>query len=785
MLEWALYYASIGWHVFPIVPKEKRPLTRHGFKDATTDKLQINNWWTKWPNANIAVACGKASGVYVVDIDVDTKTGKNGWKSLEGLPSMPMTVSQLTPRGGCHLFFKTNNPLANKTDLLHGVDIRGEGGYVLLVPSQTSSDNVSIDYRWIDGQSPSECGLAEYPDFMRSENLSSTSLGFGDRKPARPSEEPRHLVEKYFSDSHPIKEDLTRAAAYLQACEPAVQGEGGHDRLLWAAVAMVHKFRLTDAQAHCILADEYNPRCTPPWDLSIPSEEKDFRRKISEARKLTPRESFDTFLDGPGDVTNVDITQIMANHLRRQEDAAQASRESHSFRWGGTNDSLYEYLTKPSGLLGRICAWINNTAYRPQPMLTLACSLAFFGTLIGRRVCGEDDVRTNLYCIGVAPSSAGKNHAMNKIRQLAYDTGCEDRLGGGKFASDSAIEKRLSENPATLFICDEIGHMLISFKMDRTGNKSGIVALLMELYSMANQVYRGKEYATQEARTLVQPCCSLYGVSTPDRLAQSISPDEINDGWIARCLIFDVGSGIPDGRDVVSTLPAPQDVMDYVVGWETRIIQPSPTKLSHFLTVKNGKAIASRGLLPNMIEVPYSVEAKNIFKEMDSISIMKYKSLSDMGPVWMKSTEKAKRISIILAASENSDSPVVSASNAIYACRLISFLLNAFSDRVLGRVANNNEESAKQRILLKISNSGVEGIERSTLTRLTQWVTKIGRNHMLSDLIQGGFIVVIDTNKRDKVVGGRHGVAVQKLRYWAVEHYKHVAQDIENEIHAK
>ncbi len=758
LIEWALYYASIGWHIFPIVPGKKRPLTEHGIKDATTNESEIQTWWTKYPNANIAVACGKISGVHVIDIDMCVETGKNGWKSLEGLPSMPKTIVQNTPRGGSHLFFKTNDPPANKNSLLKGVDIRSDGYYVLLAPSSRKD---SRGYSWIDGQGPSECKLAEYPDFMRTVKPTA---------PTKPAETFKGLPLHW--DSH-LDGDLARAAAYLHECDSAVQGEGGHDRLLWAAVAMIHKFRLSENDAYGLLVNCYNPRCDPPWDLSVPSEEKDFRRKVTEARKLTPRESFDSFLDSPEDAANVDIERIMANHQKRQEDVVQAAEHVHSSGWVGTDNELQEYLTKPTGLLGGICAWINSTAYRSQPMLTLACSLAFFGTLIGRRVCGEDDVRTNLYCIGVAPSSAGKNHAMNKIRQLAYDAGCDDRLGGSKFASDSAIEKRLSENPATLFLIDEIGHMLTSFKTDRTGNKSGIVALLMELYSMANQVYKGKEYATQDQRTLVQPCCSLYGVSEPDRLMQSISSNELTDGWIARCLIFNVGSDMPDSHEVVSSLPAPQDIIDRVANWETKIIQPLPSKLSHFMKIKNGKAISAHGLIPNMIEVLYSEEAKAVFKEMDSISIDKYNSSCRMGPVWMKSTEKAKRLSLILAASENPDSPFVSKENAMYACRLMNFLLNAFNDKVLGRIASNDEESKKQRILRKILDAGPDGIGRPKLTKKTQWVTKVGRDHMLADLVQGEFIVVVDTNKRDGIANTQRGRAYTKLRYWAVEHYNH------------
>ena len=61
-LDAAIEYASKGMAVFPIKPRGKEPLTRHGVKDATTNFNTIEKWWTKHPNANIGIACGLVSG---------------------------------------------------------------------------------------------------------------------------------------------------------------------------------------------------------------------------------------------------------------------------------------------------------------------------------------------------------------------------------------------------------------------------------------------------------------------------------------------------------------------------------------------------------------------------------------------------------------------------------------------------------------------------------------------------------------------------------------------------
>jgi hypothetical protein len=62
-LEYALAYAREGFAVFPCKPRDKKPpLTAHGFIDATRDEAQIRQWWTRWPNANVAIATGRRAG---------------------------------------------------------------------------------------------------------------------------------------------------------------------------------------------------------------------------------------------------------------------------------------------------------------------------------------------------------------------------------------------------------------------------------------------------------------------------------------------------------------------------------------------------------------------------------------------------------------------------------------------------------------------------------------------------------------------------------------------------
>lgn len=125
--------------MFPLKARGKDPLTAHGVKDATTNFDQIEKWWTKNPNANVAIACGLVSGgLLVVDLD-EKENGISGldtlhdWESTNG--SLPETVRSITGKGGSHLLYHIDYEEKNRTGLLDGVDIRSDNGYIVAPPS--------------------------------------------------------------------------------------------------------------------------------------------------------------------------------------------------------------------------------------------------------------------------------------------------------------------------------------------------------------------------------------------------------------------------------------------------------------------------------------------------------------------------------------------------------------------------------------------------------------------------------------------------------------------------
>jgi putative DNA primase/helicase len=160
--EYAIDYAKRGWKVFPCASNGKVPLTSQGYKDASNDITIVETLFSKYPNANIGLCTGKDTNFFVVDID--TKNGAHGDESLveliERYEPLPHTIESITWSGGRHLFFKyPAQGVGCRTGIRPGIDIRGDGGYVIAPPSVINEKA----YAW-ELSNPEE--MAEAPEWL-------------------------------------------------------------------------------------------------------------------------------------------------------------------------------------------------------------------------------------------------------------------------------------------------------------------------------------------------------------------------------------------------------------------------------------------------------------------------------------------------------------------------------------------------------------------------------------------------------------------------------------------
>lgn len=199
----AVWYARHGWHIFPLRPRTKEPYKGIGVYEATNDVAQIERWWRRWPESNIALHPGP-SELVVLDADLykDTYAG-------DSLLSMADedTLTSLTGGGGTHLLYALPDDRHygnHKNTLPAGIDVRCFGGYVVLPPSVHDSGNL---YQWELGYRPDEMIPAPLPQFLvelldNAAQTEAAEVTFGNVSPTPPnlyqwriSREVKRLIE--------------------------------------------------------------------------------------------------------------------------------------------------------------------------------------------------------------------------------------------------------------------------------------------------------------------------------------------------------------------------------------------------------------------------------------------------------------------------------------------------------------------------------------------------------------------------------------------------------------
>jgi hypothetical protein len=265
----ALLYARMGWRVVPLhavregggctcgrsecTSPGKHPRLVDWTEEATDDPETIQGW--RWPTWNLGVVTGAGSGFIVLDVD-----GERGRASLGQLLQqhgpLPATTQAETGRGGTHYLlehpgFRVSN---SSSKLAPGLDVRGDGGQIVVPPSRTTGA-----YRWV--VPPWEFTPAPLPEWLSA---------WFRRAPPVPTAAP--ASRGYFPPATAAVLDAAREA--LAAHGPAVEGQGGDEHTFRACALLTHDFALTREEALPLLA-EWNELCRPPWN------EDDLRAKLS------------------------------------------------------------------------------------------------------------------------------------------------------------------------------------------------------------------------------------------------------------------------------------------------------------------------------------------------------------------------------------------------------------------------------------------------------------------------------------------------------------------------
>ncbi len=251
-LDQLFAWARQGWHIFPLAPNSKvPPKGGHGLSDATTDRNLIEQWFRAAPDANWGINAG-LSGLLILDSDAYKPGCSEALAALDLDYGIPATLTVATPNGGTHQYYRGAGA-STVAKIGPGIDTRGAGGYVVL-PGSTINGRA---YKVVN-----DVPIAAAPEWL-------------PRLCGKPAEK---ATDCDIAPACELDTPLTVAAAtaYAKEAPEAVEGNGGDMMTLRVAMRM-KDLGVSRDTAFALLAEHYNPRCAPSWDLD------ELQRKVANA----------------------------------------------------------------------------------------------------------------------------------------------------------------------------------------------------------------------------------------------------------------------------------------------------------------------------------------------------------------------------------------------------------------------------------------------------------------------------------------------------------------------
>lgn len=321
MLDVALYYHEKGIPVFPCRACEgeeldrrtgefisigaKTPLTSNGFKGATLNERIVRGFWERNPSAIVGIPTGEKLGAWVLDVDMHQDEHGNtidGFAALSALEKqygpLPKTATVRTAGGGEHRYFRHVAGVRNRGALGAGLDVRGDGGYVIAAGSVLSD---SRSYTWVDHDGDGLPDIADAPDWLLELVL------------------PRSYESVYKapqSISGQINDRYVERAVELELAETASisMGAGRNKGLNKAAFSLgtfVGAGALDESEAYALLQD-----VARGWGRDIPKSFQTIKNGIN-AGKLNPRHIPEATVHNNDNTPLRDTSRMIANGLAK------------------------------------------------------------------------------------------------------------------------------------------------------------------------------------------------------------------------------------------------------------------------------------------------------------------------------------------------------------------------------------------------------------------------------------------------------------------------------------
>lgn len=372
--------------------------------------------------------------------------------------------------------------------------------------------------------------------------------------------------------------------------------------------------------------------------------------------------------------------------------------------------------------------------YAPSPRMELALGAAItcFATAAGRRYCSPTGVMTNIYCVALMASGAGKDFPLRAVNHVLTHAGAGE-CAGGKIVSATGIGSALEKSPSLFVPIDEMGKLLTAMANPR-GVMREVPAALLSLYSESQGSTSGGMYANtkeRETKIVYHPCLTIFGVSTPATFWESLTSAAIVDGFLPRMLLL------------IDEADEPYPKIDL-----TRSIWPD-SLVKHVATIREAALASGHKVFPmgdgamtpcRPYTVPYADDsAKQAWFDMRVKEFELRKQSNTMRHAFSnRLAENATKLALIRAIDRDPHAPVLTAEDYAFG-ELLSWRSIVTFDKQIGDNLTDSDYHAKlKRVEAAIARSGSEGATATQIGRSCQSIPLKERQAIIEDLIDQG-----------------------------------------------
>jgi hypothetical protein len=725
-------YARAGVSVIPIIPNGKAPGLITGligwqhFCEVLPD-AERQTKWAEFPDVGIGIALGPASGLVALDFD----EGDQFWPAI--LDMLPPIICRKVGKKGFTAFFRYSGEKSTRFVFEEKIvlEILSNGKQTVIPPSLHP--------------------VTHRPYIWEGELL----LNVLDKLPVLPAEFPNQVRELIYgpvvySEKVPNADgvpSLEMVRAALQFINPDLT------YLDWIEIGFAINTVYPGADGLALFdawssgGMKYKPgEPSRKWGTFNPALEVTIATLFNHAKLNGFEEwSFDEnkLLEGVSETIN-----------SRWADSAESIPLPPLSIPKPTLSIPAELIEQTPGLVGDIVRWIVETSREPLPILALGGALATVAALKAHRVKTESDLRTNLYCLGLAGTGRGKGHII-KACQLLLRTANAAQVLGGEPGSEPGLLRILNEtNGRTLLLWDEIGHAVSSMADGKRGNPhyAAILHTMTKLFSEADGYHAGKVLADGSRSDIIQPCLSVYGTTVPERFFQSLTSMDALDGWLPRWLMFEV----PDGRIDENQKAKLTKPHEYIID-SVRSICELPTR--------NPRSLAD--IQPT--EIPFTTGASDMWwsarKDFRDYCDAAREEGNPGAAIWARAAEHAAKLALVV-----SDGPAIDLKAMQWALEVVYQQSEVLAEAVNERISENDHEKSVKRVHKIIRDCGSDGINQRDLTRRTQYLKLKEREEVIMQLIRTEQIKVVAANIARAAGGVTRGTRgeVSKVSYVSI-----------------